>query len=212
MSGVPDAESQRWLADLRAEGVRRERCLADLHALLLRAARHETNRRRAALGGAGGPPELDDIAHQAAGDALVAIVAKLDSYRGASRFTTWAYKFVWFEVSNKLRGHLWSDQRAELAEADWERLPDRLAREPDRRAEVRAQLDVLRRAVEEVLTPHQREVFVAVALNEVPIDALAARLDSTRGAVYKTLFDARRKLRAELERAGFPLDPPEVAE
>lgn len=63
-------------------------------------------------------------------------------------------------------------------------------------------LDALRRAVNGALTPHQREVFVALALNGVPIDVLAERLDTNRGALYKTLHDARRKLRRELAAAG----------
>ena len=64
----------------------------------------------------------------------------------------------------------------------------------------------LRRAIEDALTPHQRRVFVALALNEVPIDVLAERLGTTRGALYKTLHDARRKLRIELERQGLHPD------
>jgi RNA polymerase sigma-70 factor, ECF subfamily len=204
-----DAASRAWLDGLRSDGPRRDQCIADLHALLLRAAWHETHRRSRALGGAGGP-ELDDLAHQAAGDALVAIIDKLDTYRGASRFTTWAYKFVWFQVSHKMRRHLWSGRRVEFDEADWDRLPDRLIAAPERRAEQRAQLDVLREAVDEQLSPRQREVFVAVALNEVPLDVVAARLNSTRGAIYKNLFDARRKLRTALERAGLPLEAREA--
>ena len=90
---------------------------------------------------------------QAADDALVAVLSKLDDYRGASRFTTWAYT-------------------------------------------------ALRTAIAETLTPHQREVFVALALREVPIDVLAQRRGTTRGALYKTLHDARRKLRRELAADG----------
>ena len=63
-------------------------------------------------------------------------------------------------------------------------------------------LGALKRAVSETLTPHQRRVFTALALNEVPIDVLAERMDTTRGALYKTLHDARAKLRSELVAAG----------
>lgn len=201
---APDAASQRWLDGLRSRGPRHDRAVHELHALLLRAARREVYRRRESLGGATGP-ELDDLAHQAADDALLAIIENLDSYRGLSRFTTWAYRFVMNHVSVKTRQHLWSGRRAIFDDADWDRLPDRLVASPDRRTEQRAQLDALRKAVDERLTARQREVFVAVALNEVPIDLLALRLDSTRGAIYKTLFDARAKLRASLIEAGYPL-------
>jgi RNA polymerase sigma-70 factor (ECF subfamily) len=199
-----DAESQRWLDGLSSHGRSREQCTADLHALLLRAARYETARRRHLLAGAAGP-ELDDIAHQAAGDAVLAITRSLDTFRGSSRFTTWAYVFVIHEVSQKTRRHLWSGRRVPLEEVDWERLPNRLGLPPHRDAEAHAQLAALRVALDEALTLRQRQVFVAVALNEVPIDAIAAHFGTSRGAIYKTLHDARSRLRVALAAAGFPL-------
>lgn len=196
-----DDDSARWVADLSTGGVARERRLPELHALLLRAARHETRRRRAWIGGAG-EPELDDIAQQAASDALLAIVAKVDSFRGASRFTTWAYKFVVYEVSVKLRRHQWSGRPLPGEEGAIERAGARVAAGPDVKAEQRDAIAVLRRAMDEVLTERQRTVFVALALNEVPADGVAAILGTNRNAVYKSLHDARRKLRASLEAAG----------
>lgn len=202
---VLDAESRRWIDGLRDGGARRDAYLTRLHGLLLRAARHEANRRRGWTAGSVDGPELDDLAQQAADDALMSIVGRLDDFRGASRFTTWAYKFAMFEVSTKLARHVWRDAPLALDEAAWERLPDRLAALPERATEQRELLAVLRRAVEEDLTAHQRHVFVAAALNDVPIDVLALQIGSSRNAVYKTLFDARRKLRASLESSGHTL-------
>lgn len=202
-----DPQSRRWIDGLQGSGTRYEACLARLHALLLRAAHHETNRRRGWLGSVSGP-ELDDIAQQSADDALMTIVGRLDDFRGASRFTTWAYKFAMFEVSGKMARHAWRERPLALDETAWERLPDRLAALPERTAEQRELLSVLRRAVEEQLTDHQRHVFVAAALNEIPIDALALEIGSNRNAVYKTLFDARRKLRASLAASGHTLQRP----
>lgn len=201
---APDPASQRWLDGLRSAGARRDQSVRELHAVLVRVARREVYRRRHWLGGTAGP-ELDDLAHQAASDALLAILDNLESYRGASRFTTWTYRFVINHVSVKTRRHLWSGHRVPFDDVDWDRLPDRLIPSPDRRMEQRAQLDALRSAVENELTARQREVFVAVALNEVPIDVVALRMDATRGAIYKALFDARMKLRANLAAAGYPL-------
>jgi RNA polymerase sigma-70 factor (ECF subfamily) len=151
-----------------------------------------------------GGPELEDIAQQAANDAVVSILSKLDEFRGESRFTTWAYKFVMFQVSTKIGRHFWRAGPATVDEpVDPERIADRLATPPDRRAEQRELLAALARAVEHDLTKHQRKVFVAIALDEVPVDALAAELGSNRNAVYKALFDARRKLRASLAGAGY---------
>jgi RNA polymerase sigma-70 factor, ECF subfamily len=195
-----DTESRSWVQGLRSTGPEREAALARLHGLLLRAARHEVHRRSGSLRLRG--PEFDDLANQAADDALMAITAKADGFRGESRFTTWAYKFVMFEVSTKIARHFWRSMTVPLDQEDWDRLPDRLGVQPHERAEWHELLAALRRAVEENLTDHQRRVFVAIALNGVPMDAVALELGSNRNAIYKSLFDARRKLRASLAANG----------
>jgi RNA polymerase sigma-70 factor (ECF subfamily) len=182
---------------LRAGGTDGDDAVRRLHALLLRAARFELSRRRAALAHVRGE-ELEDIAMQAADDALMAVLAKLDDYRGASRFTTWAYKFALLEAGVRLRRRAWQEREVVLAADSWPVVADRSssAYEHLERAEL---LGAVRDAMAGALTPHQREVFVALALNGVPIDVLAERLGTTRGALYKTLHDARRKLRREVE-------------
>lgn len=191
-----DAESARWLRVLRADGREYDEALARLHGDLLRIARNEANRRAVRYRIAG--PELDDLAHQAAADALLAISRKLGQFRGESRFTTWAYAFVVFEVSAKLGRHFWRDPGVRLDAQEWDRLPDRFGVEPDREADRRALVDAVRDAVDTHLTDRQRQVFVALVVDGVPLDALATRMGSSRGALYKTLFDARRKIRAAL--------------
>lgn len=191
-----DSESAYWLGALRASGAEREAALGHLYARLLRIARAELRRRSFAARIAGA--ELDDLAHQAASDALLAIDAKLDRFRGESRFTTWAYKFVVFEVSNKVGRHFWRHPSAAMEAEDWEMLPDRFGLDPADHAEWGEILSALRRAVDEDLSDRQRRVFVAIVLNGVPLNALVAELDTNRNAIYKTMFDARRKLRAAL--------------
>jgi RNA polymerase sigma-70 factor (ECF subfamily) len=191
------ADSRAWLEALRSEGPARDEAVRRLHALLLRAARFELGRRRAALAHVR-LDELDDLAVQATDDALAAVLAKLDSFRGASRFTTWAYKFVLLETATRLRRRAWQGREVVLEPERWPELADPAA-SPHERVEARERLEALRRAVDETLTTRQREVFAAVALNGVPIDILAEHLGTTRGAIYKTLHDARRKLRAQLE-------------
>jgi RNA polymerase sigma-70 factor (ECF subfamily) len=194
-----DPETSEWLDALTAGGRRRDESVDRLHGLLLRIARGELHRRSAVVTG----PELDDLAHQAAADALLAILGKLDSFRGESRFTTWAYKFVIFEVSAKLGRHFWRHREARLDVEDGDRLAERHPDDPAEHTEARDLVAALRRAVAEELTVHQRRVFTAVVMNEVPLDALVAELDSNRNAVYKTLFDARRKLRTALAANGY---------
>ena len=194
-----DDESRTWLRDLRAEGRRKDETVARLHALLLRAARFECARRRPALPHLRGN-DLDDIANQAADDALVSVLARLDDFRGASRFTTWVYKFALLEAAVKLRKRSWQGREVPLEPETWS-LFTSAGIEPDEEVEQNELLSTLQQAIAEVLTPHQRRVLVALALNGVPIDVLAERLRTNRGA-YKTLHDARRKLRKHLDEQG----------
>lgn len=170
--------------------------MTELHALLLRAARFEIGRRRLAFPQLGGA-DLDDLAWQSADDALMSVLRRLGDFRGDSRFTTWASKFAIVEAGVKVRKHAWRVREVLLPEASWPTVADG-APTPHQFAEARDLLAVLRREIDRQLTPRQRQVFVALTLNNVPIDVLAERLNTTRSALYKTLHDARRRLRATL--------------
>jgi RNA polymerase sigma-70 factor, ECF subfamily len=198
--GFPDGDSETWVAALGgAPGPSRDAAVARLHALLLRAARFELRRR-------GAHADVDDLAVQAANDALVAVLAKLDSYRGQSRFTTWAYKFALLEASVKSRRRAWQGREVALDDEGWSLLAHGGVG-PGAGAETAELLRAVQEAIDTALTPHQRAVLVAITLQDVPIDVLAERLATTRGALYKTLHDARRKLRAHLALQGLhPLD------
>ena len=197
----PDRESAEWLRSLAGAGPPRDQAVARLHELLLKVARAEVNRRRARLGLSG--PELDDIAHQAAADAVVAIMAKLGQFRGESRFTTWAYRFAILEVSTKIGRHFWRHPTLPMDAEDWERVPDHFGLDPTREAEWHDLIAALRRVVDEVLSERQRRIFVAIVIAGVPVEALAAELGTNRNAIYKTMFDARRKIRARLAADGY---------
>jgi RNA polymerase sigma-70 factor, ECF subfamily len=199
-----DDESRRWLRDLRADGAVKDRAIARLHALLVRAAQFEIGRRRAMLPHLRGN-DLDDIANQAADDALMSVLRRLDDFRGASRFTTWVYKFALLEAAVKLRKRAWQGRELPLEPETWSVFAS-TGLEPDAEVEQGELLTTLQRAIDDVLTPHQRRVLVALAVNGVPIDVLAERLGTTRGALYKTLHDARRKLRADLDGRGLSLE------
>jgi RNA polymerase sigma-70 factor (ECF subfamily) len=191
-----DAESRRWVARLRSDGPERERAVAELHELLLRAARFEVRRRRGAMPFLRGD-DHDDLALQSASDALVAILGKLDDYRGESRFTTWAYKFALLEAAVTLRRRAWQHREVLHDDEAWSGLVD-VRPTPDRDAEASQLMRAVREAIDRDLTPRQRQILMALAVTGVPIDVLAERMHTTRGALYKTLHDARRKLRASL--------------
>ena len=191
-----EVEGRRWIAALRGTGAEREVAAATLHAMLLRAARFELGRRRAMLAGTA-RETIDDLAMQSADDALSAILSKLDSYRFESRFTTWAYKFAILEAAVRTRRRAWEKRELPIDPQDWSTLPVR-ALDPVEDVEMRERMRAVVRAIQTELSPHQRQVLSALVLDDVPIDVLAERLGTTRGALYKTLHDARRKLRTSI--------------
>jgi RNA polymerase sigma-70 factor, ECF subfamily len=195
---APEAAAS-LLADLHGEGAAHELAVERLHGVLLRAARFEVARRRPSLPHLRGN-ELDEIALEAADDATMNVLRRLDDFRGESRFTTWAYKFALLEAAVRLRKRAWQGREVPLEPEQWTGFSSGAT--PDATVEQRELLARLQHAIRETLTPHQRQILVAVALNGVPIDVLAERLNTTRGALYKTLHDARRKLREHLEEEG----------
>ncbi|WP_158861771.1 sigma-70 family RNA polymerase sigma factor [Leifsonia sp. AG29] len=195
-SSDPPADTDAWRRALTGGGAAKRSAEEHLYRMLLGVARGELRRRSASLPFSG--PELDDIAHQAAADAVIGVLRRLHEFRGESRFTTWAYTFAIFEVSSKVGRHFWNHPAVSLDAAGWERLPDRLGISPEEQGVARDLLAALQHAIETVLTRRQREVLLAVVVNGVPLEALAVTRKTTRGALYKTLFDARRKLRGYL--------------
>jgi RNA polymerase sigma-70 factor (ECF subfamily) len=197
--GFLDVESRGWLRDLRAKGSAHDAAVERLHALLLRAARFEVARRRPSLPYLRGE-ELGEIALEAADDALMSVLARLDDFRGASRFTTWAYKFALLKAAVKLRKREWQGRELVLEPDTWE-LFSSAGLGPADAAEQSELITAMEDGIA-ALTPHQRRVLIAPAVNGVPIDVLADRLNTSRGALYKTLHDARRNLRGYLMRRG----------
>jgi RNA polymerase sigma-70 factor (ECF subfamily) len=189
-----DPESQQLLQGLKGDGRAYDDACARLHELLLRAARFEVSRRGRGLNGA----EADAIATEAADDALLAVLRRLDDFRGLSKLTTWAYKFALYEAAVKVRRHAWRNRELPVVPETLGALHGGVPG-PEVDVEMRERLGKIAAAIDDVLTPHQRRVLVALAVNGVPIDVLADRLSTTRGALYKTLHDARAKLRAHLE-------------
>jgi RNA polymerase sigma-70 factor, ECF subfamily len=194
-----DSASAQWLRGLA--GDERDTAVQRLHELLVRAARREVHRR--SMDGRVTGPELDDLAFQAAADALVAVLAKVHQFRGESRFTTWAYKFVILEVSVKLTRHFWRRLDAPEAPVDLDRLADRFGLRADEQCEGRDLLEALVRAMDTTLTERQYHVFVAIVIDGVPLDVLTEQVGGTRNSIYKMLSDARRKLRAALMAGGY---------
>jgi RNA polymerase sigma-70 factor (ECF subfamily) len=197
-AGTP-APGEDWIADLTSDGPVRDDALRRLHALLLRAARFQVSR-MSALRAMVGPAQVEDVITLAADEAMVAVLGKLSTFEGRSRFTTWAYKFAVLQAAVELRRQAWSRREVPLDAAPQliEQRPS-----PDQYAEGAELAAAVREAIDRVLTPHQRRIALALIVDEVPIDVLADRLGTNRNALYKTLHDARSRLRAHLSLQGY---------
>jgi RNA polymerase sigma-70 factor (ECF subfamily) len=194
-----DPESRAWLEALDSDGLRRDEAIGRLYALLLREARFEVKRRAASLAHPSGG-DVEDLAVQAADDAVVAILAKLGQFRGDSLFTTWARRFAQHEAPAKIRRRLGRNRDLPM-ELDFER--SRMWHDPDESAHeqivAKQTARLLAHLIANALTARQREVLIAQVIEGVATDELANRLQTTTGAIYKTLHDARRKLKAHLD-------------
>jgi RNA polymerase sigma-70 factor (ECF subfamily) len=199
---VPTRDDESWITDLSDGGTAGDAAMRQLHAVLLRATRHQVWRLRGMLPGMGAR-DLEDLAQQAADEALVSVLRQLPGFRRQSRFTTWVYKFGILQAGVEVRRQAW--RRREVSLPDTVVLPDR-SPSPADVTETAQLLRAVEGAIASALTPHQRRVALALLVEEVPIDVLADRLGTTRNALYKTLHDARGRLRIALTASGH-LDP-----
>jgi RNA polymerase sigma-70 factor (ECF subfamily) len=203
----PDADPEDWVAALSAGGAQQLAATRRLHELMLRAAAHQVSRMRSAL-----PDDsratVDVIVNQAADEAMTALLAKLHTFEGRSRFTTWAYKFAILQAASDVRRVQWQHREVELHDLTLAGRPAPDHDGPERQAEGAELAAAVARSMRTVLTPHQRRVAIALLVDGVPIDVLADRLGTTRGALYKTVHDVRTRLRADLTDRGYlPRDP-----
>lgn len=201
--GCSEAEPENWVEALSSPGPGQDHAMSRLHEMLLRASRHQVWRMRPALAGVGSE-RLEEIANQAADEAMMAVLAKLSTFEGRSRFTTWAYKFAILQCATEVRRFAWAHREVELGDDTQvlERGPS-----PASYAEASDLASAVRLAIDAALTPHQRRITIALLVDEVPIDVLAQRLGTNRNALYKTVHDARTRLRAHLIASGHLATP-----
>ena len=198
-AGGTSPPDEDWIAALTSTGPVREDALRRLHALLVRGARFQVSR-MSAMRAMVGHAQVEDVITLAADEALVAVLGKLGTFEGRSRFTTWAYKFAVLQAAVELRRQAWSRREVPLDAAPplIESRPS-----PEQYAEGADFAAAVRDAIDRQLTPHQRRIALALIVDEVPIDVLAERLGTNRNALYKSLHDARGRLRAALADQGY---------
>jgi RNA polymerase sigma-70 factor (ECF subfamily) len=190
-----DAESQAWWVRLHGAEPVRDCAIIELHERLRREAWFHIRLRTRGM--ADFPAsDLEDLSIMAANDALLTILRKLESYRGESRFWTWARRFAQLEAPVSIRRRMGRDHVPDDPERTFA-LPDGGC-SPQERVESQEELKVVSDLILGQLTARQRHVLIAVAINGESPAKLAIKLDTTPGAIYKTLHDARRKLTAQL--------------
>lgn len=199
---TPDVQvrdNQAWLADLRAA---EPEAIADLRAALLRGL-------RAALAGRVSG-DLETISEDFVQEALLKVMGSLDSFRGESRFLTWAQKIAIHVALSDLRRKRWKDvSLQEFTETpEGEEYTPALLTDPAASPEQEAARNELLRNVErlifEELTERQRTAMLAILQDGVPLQVVAERMGTNPNALYKLLHDARQRMRQRLEeQAGF---------
>lgn len=199
---MPERSNQEWLSDLR--GPEQSASLVDLRAFLVRGLRY-------ALASSS---NVDDVLiEDFVQDALLKILAALDTFRGESKFTTWAQKIAVRVAFTELRRRRWKDVSLDgIAEAqDLDFVPDMMIDPsvgPDQQAAQRIFLDALQRLISTELTDKQRQALIAVRVQGLPLEEVARRMGTNRNALYKLLHDARQRLRRKMEAEG--LSPEEI--
>ena len=196
--------NDEWIQALRGDGEAQAGALRELRGILVRAARFALQRRL----GRGGALDVDQLAEDCAQNALMAILDRLEDFRGDSRFTTWAYKFAINMALVASRREAWKpvslDALLEQAgPSTWRLDTHALSANPDQAARQAEAWTVIKDVIERELSERQRQALKAIVVDEVPLDELVRHWGSSRNAVYKLLHDARWKLRTRLEARGF---------
>ncbi len=195
--------NSEWLKDL--QGPDKEAAIADLRAFLVRgltfalASRIKTG--------------LEVLVEDFVQDAILRILDKLDTFRGESRFTTWAQKVAVRVAFTELRRQRWKDiALADLVpDESSDYTPPVLADpspDPEKRASQVMMAEMVHQMIEEDLTERQREAMVAIILGGMPLEEVADRMDTNRNALYKLIHDARKRMQKSLQQRG--LTPQEV--
>ncbi len=201
---MAERSNQEWIAALSQPGPEHDEALTDLRALLVRGLGYALSNRSG----------IDDaILEDFAQDALLKILAGLETFRGESQFTTWAQKIAVRVAFTELRRHRWRDVSLDdiTGYPDSDFVPSVMADPavgPEQQTIQSAVLETMRRVIDEELTEKQRQALVAVRIHGVPLEEVARRMGTNRNALYKLLHDARQRLKRQLLAEG--LSPEEI--
>jgi RNA polymerase sigma-70 factor, ECF subfamily len=202
-------DNQTWLSDLRTGGDLRDTALVELHDMLISTLPYGLSRWLSPA-----DPQFNVFIEDVTQETLMRVFDGMDSFEGRSQFTTWAYKIAVRVALSELRRRRWRDvsldelteeKDDQLAEPSW--MSTRVAG-PESTVERREVMARIQQIITEELPPKQRQALMAVAVNGVPMDEVARRMNTNRNALYKLMHDARLRLKHRLEQEG--LSPEEL--
>ncbi len=192
--------------DLRSEGPEQQEAINDLREYLMRAVLYFFTQNPGELRGLA-REEIQQVAEDLAQDALLTVLNHVDEFRGESKFTTWAYRFAINMSLVEARRQRWKNVSLENMLSKTEvpafQVEDKNAADPDLAARQQEIWRVVRQAIDQDLTPRQREILMAIAFEDIPMEIVTEQFHMNRNAVYKMLHDARAKLKKSLEEKGF---------
>lgn len=196
---MTERTNEQWLTDLR--GVDQAQALDDLRALLLRGLRAALSSKI--------HRDLDHVMEDFVQEGMIKIMDNLDTFRGESRFTTWAQKIAVNAAFTELRRRRWQDVSLQEMVEDQEGneftpaiLTDPEAT-PEEQTTRRAVMEFVQKMIDEELTERQRQAIQAVIFNGMPMEEVARRMNTNRNALYKLIFDARQNLQRKMAENGF---------
>ena len=197
--------NEEWLADLQGENT--AVAIADLRTQLIKGLRYTLYNRV--------DTDVEPLAEDFAQESLLKILDNLDSFRGESKFLTWAQKIAVRVAFTELRRKRWTDYSLEelTASPDGTSIfePSFMSDEaagPEDRTSQKGLLLLVNRLIMEELTERQREAMISLMLKGLPMDMVADRMGTNRNALYKLMHDARVRLKRRLEEEG--LSPEDV--
>ncbi|MEP0807179.1 MAG: sigma-70 family RNA polymerase sigma factor [Chloroflexota bacterium] len=190
--------NEAWLADLRADGERRNAALEDLRTIIHKGLPYALSRWLSPS-----QPNFESLVEEVTQETLLRVLDQLDTFEGRSQFTTWVHKIAVRIALTELRRKRWRDSSLEeMTENEDAPPPQGLLADiqagPDISAERSDMLARVRRVIEEELTERQRQALVLLGIQNLPMDDAARRLKTNRNALYKLLHDARLRLRTRL--------------
>lgn len=204
---MTDRSNEDWITDLKSEGDRKEAALADLRAVIASGLPY-------ALSNYLSPdnPQSQSLAEEVTQDTLLRVMDRLDSFEGRSRFTTWVHKIAVRIALTELRRRRWRDFSLDsLVEENEEGVsfPSLMidpSPNPDTLTQQNDMMQRIGRLINEELTDKQRQAMVAAAIEGVPLEEVARRMDMKRNALYKLLHDARLRLKKRMANEGLTVD------